>query len=49
MGWVSSRDPLGQMTVKFPDRESAIRFAEGHGMMNPKNHLEDILDLDRLT
>lgn len=33
MGWVSSRDPLGQMTMKFPDRDSAVRYAEAHGSL----------------
>ena len=28
MGYVSTRDPYSQIEMKFPDRQSAIEFAE---------------------
>ena len=31
MGWVSSRDPFAHIRLRFPDRESAIEFAERQG------------------
>jgi hypothetical protein len=32
MGWTSSRDPFGSIApLHFPDRQSAIEFAERHG------------------
>lgn len=31
MGWVSSRDPFAHIRLRFPDRESAIDFAERQG------------------
>ena len=31
MGWVSSRDPFAHIRLRFPDRESAIAFAERQG------------------
>lgn len=31
MGWVSSDDVLRSVKIKFPDRESAITFAESQG------------------
>ena len=31
MGWISSRDPLAHIRLRFPDRQSAIEFAEKQG------------------
>jgi len=31
MGWTASRDPFGQIRLSFPDRQSAIQFAERQG------------------
>ena len=31
MGWIASRDPFGQIRLCFPDRQSAIEFAERQG------------------
>jgi hypothetical protein len=31
MGWISSSDPFPQIRLHFPDRESAIEFAERQG------------------
>lgn len=31
MGWTSSRDPLRDVRLTFPTRESAVRFAERQG------------------
>jgi hypothetical protein len=32
MGWTSSRDPFTSLyRLRFPDRQSAIEFAERHG------------------
>ncbi len=31
MGWIACDDPLQQITLRFPDRESAVRFARRHG------------------
>ena len=31
MGWISSRDPFSQIRLRFPDRQSAIEFAERQG------------------
>ena len=40
MGWVSSRDPLAHIRLRFPDRQSAIEFAAKHGwphvVQNPR-------------
>lgn len=30
-GWIGSADPLAQLRLRFPDRESAVAFAERHG------------------
>jgi hypothetical protein len=39
MGWISSRDPFAHIRLRFPDRQSAIEFAERQGwpyvMQNP--------------
>ena len=32
MGWTASNDTSEQVTLAFPDRESAIEFAERHGL-----------------
>lgn len=32
MGWTTSNDTSEQVTLTFPDRESAIEFAEQHGL-----------------
>lgn len=31
MGWTGSTDPMRQVRLTFPDRESAVRFAERQG------------------
>ena len=31
MGWVGSRDPFAHIRLRFPDRQSAIEFAEKQG------------------
>ena len=31
MGWTASSDPFGQIRLRFPDRQSAIEFAERQG------------------
>ncbi len=31
MGWTASTDTAEQVTLAFPDRASAVRFAETHG------------------
>jgi hypothetical protein len=31
MGWISSDDPFPQIRLRFPDRQSAIEFAERQG------------------
>jgi ETC complex I subunit conserved region len=31
MGWASSRDPFAHIRLRFPDRQSAIEFAEKQG------------------
>jgi hypothetical protein len=31
MGWTGSTDPLRQVRLTFPDKESAVRFAEREG------------------
>lgn len=31
MGWVASRDPMQQVVLRFPDAESAVRFAARQG------------------
>jgi hypothetical protein len=31
MGWTASRDPFGHIRLSFPDRQSAIEFAERQG------------------
>lgn len=31
MGWVGSTDPLQQISLRFPDKDSALRFAEKQG------------------
>jgi ETC complex I subunit conserved region len=31
MGWISSRDPFAHIRLRFPDRQSAIEFAERQG------------------
>ena len=31
MGWVSSRDPFAHIRLRFPDRQSALAFAEKQG------------------
>lgn len=30
-GWTGSDDPLAQIRLRFPDRQSAMRFAESQG------------------
>jgi ETC complex I subunit conserved region len=53
MGWVSSRDPFAHIRLRFPDRESAIEFAERQGWpyvandpparrVRPKNYIDTI-------
>ena len=32
MGWTASNDTAEQVTMTFPDRASAVRFAETHGL-----------------
>ena len=32
MGWTSTTDPTGNLTVSFPDEHSAIAFAQRNGM-----------------
>lgn len=32
MGWQSSADTARQVRVRFPDRDSAIAYAEAHGI-----------------
>jgi hypothetical protein len=31
MGWISSRDPFAHIRMRFPNRQSAIEFAERQG------------------
>jgi hypothetical protein len=31
MGWIGSRDPFAHIRLRFPDRQSAIQFAERQG------------------
>jgi ETC complex I subunit conserved region len=31
MGWTASGDPFAHIRLRFPDRQSAIEFAERHG------------------
>ena len=31
MGWIGSRDPFAHIRLRFPDRQSAIEFAERQG------------------
>lgn len=31
MGWTASEDPLQQIVMSFPDRDSAVTFARGRG------------------
>jgi ETC complex I subunit-like protein len=31
IGWIASRDPFGHIRLRFPDRQSAIEFAERQG------------------
>ncbi len=30
-GWIGGTDPLAHLRLRFPDRESAVAFAERHG------------------
>jgi hypothetical protein len=32
MGWTGSQDTLRQVRLKFPTKESAVAFAERHGL-----------------
>lgn len=32
MGWTSSQDTLGKVKIKFPDKESAIKFAKQNNL-----------------
>ncbi len=32
MGWTASNDTREQVAITFPDRDSAIQFAETHGL-----------------
>lgn len=54
MGWTASEDPYAQVRLRFPDKESAVRYAQSQGLdyrvvkpsphrARPKSYLETIL------
>lgn len=57
MGWTASEDPLQQVRLVFPDKDSAVAFAERRGWtalvsearhrpIRPKNYAENFLRPD---
>jgi hypothetical protein len=38
MGWSSNRDPLQELTLKFPTLEDAIKFAHENGVPERSNN-----------
>eukprot|EP00211_Chloroparvula_japonica_P009594 CAMPEP_0119122540 /NCGR_PEP_ID=MMETSP1310-20130426/2773_1 /TAXON_ID=464262 /ORGANISM="Genus nov. species nov., Strain RCC2339" /LENGTH=151 /DNA_ID=CAMNT_0007112215 /DNA_START=96 /DNA_END=548 /DNA_ORIENTATION=+ len=49
MGWSSSRDPLTQVKLEFPTKESAIQFAENHGYSFEVQNVETGVESDEIV